>query len=215
MDDIHYLEPSQIHAIIDAVPSVSKYPERDMLLLEVMWQTGARVGEATTLLPEHVGTTSIVLKNLKQRKRIRTSDGTYLKIHDVNAIKEVEVSEELCLKVKDYCREHELQTGQWVFPSNRTKSKPLARWYVWDMLNKASEHAQVFVFGKKNPTTGGKFKGAYPHMFRHSCAVHLLDKTDNVELVRIHLGHSRITTTQGYAHIKPDKVRKTIKNIEW
>ena len=142
-------------------------------------------------------------------------DGKYVKEHDPNAIKEVEVSEALCTKVKEYCKENNILPGQWVFPSNHTKSKPIARWYVWDIMNKASEHAQVFVFGKKNPATGGIFKGAYPHMLRHSCAVHLLDATDNVELVRVHLGHSRITTTQGYAHIKPEKLKRSIKNIEW
>lgn len=215
MDDIHYLEPVQIHAIIDAIPSVSKHAERDMLLFEVMWQTGARVGEATTLLPERVGMTSLVLKNLKQRKRVRKADGKYVKEHDPNAIKEVEVSEEICNKVKAYCKENNIEPGQWVFPSNHTNSKPIARWYVWDIMNKASEHAQVFVFGKKNPATGGKFKGAYPHLFRHSCACHLLDQTDNIMLVKEHLGHANISTTQGYAHIKTDKVRKTIKNIEW
>jgi len=214
MENIHYLEPTQIHAIIDAIRLVSIHPERDSLLFEVLWQTGARISEATKLVPEHVGQTSIVLNNLKQKKRVKEGN-KYIKVHDPTALKEVEVSEELCNKIREYCKENSIATGQWIFPSNRTKAKPLSRWYAWNIINKASESAQVFVFGKKNPATGGKFKGVYPHMFRHSCAVHLLDKTGNVELVRVHLGHSNLTTTQGYAHIKTEKIKKTIKNVEW
>ena len=214
MDNILYLEPEQVHAIINSIPVVSLHQERDMLLIEVLWQTGARICEVTNLVPEHVGMTSIVLRNLKQKKRIRIDDG-YITVHDPNALKEVEVSEELCDKVKEYCKTNEIFPGQWVFPSNRTKSKPLSRWYAWNIINKASENAQIFVFGKKNIATGGRFKGAYPHIFRHSCAVHLLDSTDNVELVRLHLGHGRLTTTQGYVHIKPEKMKATIKNVEW
>jgi site-specific recombinase XerD len=216
MGDISgYLEPEQIHAIIEALSNVSKRAERDKLFFELMWQSGGRVQEVTTLVPEHIGMSSVVLRNLKQVKRVKDNTGKTIRVHDETAIKEVEISEDLCNRLKEYCKEHKIDIGQWVFPSNRDKKKPLNRWYVWDILTKASESAMVFAFGKRNPRTGGRFKGAYPHLLRHSCAVHLLDKTDNMELVREHLGHSDISTTQIYAKVKSTKMKKSMKDIEW
>lgn len=210
-----YLEPDQIHLIIEALPTVSRHVERDMLMLETLWQSGSRVTEVATLLPERIGMSSLILQNLKQSKRIKDENGKYFRIHDPSATKEVEVSGDLCNRLKNYCKKHDIQPGQWVFPSNRSKSEHIKRGYVWDIINKSSENAMIFTFGKKHPKTGGKFKGAYPHLFRHSCAVHLLDSTDNIELVREHLGHAKITTTQGYAHVKTTKMKNSIRNVKW
>ena len=164
-----YLEIEEIHKIISAVKLVSKHPERDQLLLETMWQTGSRVSEVIHLVPERVGTTSIVLNNLKQ---------------------------------------------EWVFKSSRG-SKSLNRWYVWDLVTRASEKAMIFKFGKKNPKTGGRFKGSFPHLFRHANAQFLLEKTSDIMLVKTQLGHANVSTTQMYAFTKKPKIRAEIKKIQW
>jgi len=208
-----YLEPEQVRAIIDAVPEVSKYPERDQLLIELLWQSGARVTEALTLVPERVGMTSVVLTNLKQKKRVKEGE-KLVKVADRSAIKEVEVSEELCDRLKAFCDKYEIAVGDWVFKA-RNPRKQLSRWYVWDMMTKVSEQARVFKFGKRHPRTGGKFKGAYPHLLRHSNAMYLLDQTENLDLVREHLGHASIVTTQGYARVKGLKMKKAIKEVSW
>ena len=209
-----YLEVIEIHKIIAAVKLVSKNPERDQLLLEVMWQTGGRVSEACQLVPEHVGTTSIVLNNLKQVKRIKGPDEKMIRVHNPDAMKEVEVSVDLCQRIKDFCEKHSIKKGDWIFKSSHG-GKFLNRWYIWDLVTRASEKAQVFKFGKRHPKTGGKFKGAFPHHFRHSLAMFLLEQTSDLDLVRQQLGHSRITTTQIYAYTKTPKIKKAIAAIKW
>ena len=218
-----YLEPEEIRAVINAVPSVSRHTERDQLLFELLWQSGSRVSEALTLAPERIGMTSVVLVNLKQKKPLKDSNGKtvrdekgkVVKVPDTDATKEVEISESLCTRLKGFCVSNNIMPGEWVFKGNRNPKVPLSRWYVWNIMTKASEVAMVFRFGKKNIRTGGRFKGAYPHSFRHSSAMFLLQETSDISLVKEQLGHSSIVTTQGYAFAKRPKIRKAIKNIKW
>jgi site-specific recombinase XerD len=42
-----------------------------------------------------------------------------------------------------------------------------------------------------------------PHMFRHTCATELLEDGFNIEEVRQVLGHSSISVTQVYLHVRP------------
>lgn len=44
-------------------------------------------------------------------------------------------------------------------------------------------------------------KSVHPHTLRHSYATHILEKTDNIELVKDLLGHTNIATTQIYTHL--------------
>ena len=209
-----FLEPEEIRSIIGAVPQVSLHPERDQILLELLWQSGARVSEALTLVPEHIGPSSVILTNLKQFKRVKQGRKS-VRVRDAAAIKEVVVSQQLCDKLKAYCKANGIEPGEWVFPSNRTKAKHLRREYVWEMLGKVSKAVGIFRFGKKNPRTGGRFKGSWPHLLRHSNAMKLLEETGDISIVKEQLGHSMITTTQGYAFARQPKIRKEVSKIQW
>lgn len=210
-----YLEPSEVRAIINAIPQVSRHPERDILLLELMWQSGARVSEAVDLKPERVGLTSLVLRNLKQVKRVKQRDGKFLRVPDDKADKEVEVSGELCRHIKDFCRRNNITRGQYVFQSNRDKTRPLCRKYVHRIMGKASEYAGVFKSGKANPRTGRQYKGAFPHLLRHGNAMLLLEETGDLTIAQEQLGHAVISSTQVYAYAKKPRLKKAIKEINW
>ena len=218
-----FLEPKEIHTIINSVSNISLHPERDVLLFKLMWQSGARVTEAITLLPEHVGKTSVVMHNLKQVKRIRKKEKnkegklvmTTSRLHDANAMKEVEVTEELCKELKKFCIDNKIADGDWVFKANWRPSQHLSRYYVHWILNKASQDAGVIHFGKKHIKTGGRYKGAWPHLFRHSTAMILMDKTSNIRLVQQHMGHANIQTTTIYAQATKGKLREAIDKIDW
>ena len=70
--------------------------------------------------------------------------------------------------------------------------KPLSRIAVFKMVKKAAEKA-------------GLSEKVSPHFLRHSHASHSLQNGASVRLVQATLGHSSITTTEKYLHIRPNE----------
>lgn len=192
-----YLEREEARAIIRAIPDVSLHPERDSLLVEALWQTGGRVTEVLCLMPEQIGLSSMGLVNLKQHS-------------DKVPFKEVEVSQALCERLKAYCRSQGIREGEYVFRPNRRKQGHLSRWHTWWIVGKAARAAGVFKLNRF-----GKFKSAWPHLFRHGNAMLLLDEVGDLTLIRQQLGHSSLLTTQGYLSVRRPKLKKKVSEIQW
>ena len=211
----NWIYPGEVKKIMIAVRNMSNNSERDELFMEVLWETGARVTEALELVPEHVGTTAITFRNLKQVKRIKNPDGKMIRVHDPDALKEVEVSKKLCDDIKAWCDFNKIKKGQWVFAATYGSDKHVNRMYVWRLVTKASERAQVFRLGKNHPRTGAIYRGVGPHTFRHANAMYLLDQTSDMGIVQEQLGHADIRTTQRYAFTERPKIQKKIKEIKW
>ena len=202
-----YVEPQEARSIIVAVRAVSRHPDRDSLLLELLWQSGARVSEALTLVPERVGFTAVGLYNLKQKQQKQTG---------LPPIKEVEISESLCNRLKQYCITYRIKEGDYIFkPNTKSKLPHLSRNYVWWIVNRASEYAKVYKLGRRTTKNIIGYRGAWPHLFRHGNAMKLLEETGDITIVKEQLGHAYISTTQGYAYAKKPRVRKEIAKIEW
>jgi len=214
-----YLEKGEVRTIIEAIPLVSRHIERDVLLIELLWQSGARLTEALELKSGMISSTSVRLRNLKQVKQIINVGRRKKKfIYDQDATKDVEITPQLCQNLVDFCKKNKIDIGEYVFRPNSSSArvvKHLNRQYVWGLLGKASELVNIRKQGKKHPKTGGRAKGAWPHILRHSNAMLLLEETGDIDLVSQQLGHSNIETTRRYAYTKRPKIRKIVASIDW
>ena len=77
--------------------------------------------------------------------------------------------------------------------------------YVLEMVYRASEKSGVYV------QNGRAKKKVHPHILRHTYATELLEEGFGVHEVQQLLGHSDITTTAIYSHVRPVQLAKKIR----
>lgn len=70
----------------------------------------------------------------------------------------------------------------------------------------------VFLIIKELTDRAGVNKKISPHTFRHSFATHLLQNGADLRYIQEMLGHSSITTTEIYTHLKTEELRDVILN---
>lgn len=70
----------------------------------------------------------------------------------------------------------------------------------------------VFLIIKELTDKAGVSKKISPHTFRHSFATHLLQNGADLRYIQEMLGHSSITTTGIYTHLKTEELREVILN---
>ncbi|MBZ5647011.1 MAG: tyrosine recombinase XerD [Acidobacteriia bacterium] len=71
-------------------------------------------------------------------------------------------------------------------------ARQLTRQRVWQMVRAAAT---------------GTGRPASPHMLRHSCATHMVEKGADLRTVQTILGHADIATTQVYTHLALDRLK--------
>lgn len=73
----------------------------------------------------------------------------------------------------------------------------LTRQRVWQMVKDASALS----------------RHASPHMLRHSCATHMVEKGADLRTVQTILGHADISTTQVYTHVALDRLKNVYREF--
>lgn len=97
--------------------------------------------------------------------------------------------EKLIAELQEYVKNH---------PNNvyiLSEKEPLTTRNIQKIIKKASQKAQI----QKKVT---------PHTLRHSFATHLLESGTDIRLIQQLLGHENLNTTQIYAHVSTEQLKK-------
>jgi site-specific recombinase XerD len=149
---------------------------RHRAFLMTVYGAGLRLNEACHLKPEHIES---------QRQQIRVVQGKGNK--DRYTLLSARLLEELRSYWK-WCRPKE-----WLFPSSADPAKPMVDTTAQRIFNRAVERARL-------PDKGGI------HSLRHSFATHLLEAGVEITAVQRLLGHSSLSTTTTYLHVRQERL---------
>ena len=172
----------------------NKHEFRDLTLLCLLYDTGARVQELANLIVADV--------NLNTFATIKLSGkGGKSRI--------VPIMEQTTSILKLYISEMELNhihKRNCLLFTNRMNAKLTTAGIAY-IINKYAERARL-----KNPLIIPD--SISPHCFRHSKAMHLLQSDINLVYIRDFLGHTDIKTTEIYARADAETKRKALLNAK-
>jgi integrase/recombinase XerD len=178
-----------VSLLIESTPIDTPVGLRDRALLEMLYATGARVSEATSLSVDDVrpdGMRDIITLTGKGNKQRVVPLGTYAR----DAIETYLVRGRPALSAKGDGSPH-LFLG--------ARGKPLSRQNAFLIIRAAAERA-------------GLTAVISPHTLRHSCATHLLRGGADIRVVQEMLGHSSVATTQIYTLVTKDALTEAYRS---
>ena len=179
---VEVLQPDDIELLLDQSSPETSVEIRDQAMWELLYATGLRVGELSSLKLRDVdfGSSSISVIGKGQKERV------------------VLFGEKASTALRDYLKvRNSFRKGadpEYVFLNLRgnrlteTRIRQVLRAYV----------------RKK-----GLYKKVSPHTLRHTFATHLLTSGADLRFIQELLGHSSLSTTQKYAHLDIDQLLKT------
>ncbi len=169
---ISYLEPEEARAIITGVDPSAPHGVRDHALLLLLYNSGARVSEVLGVRPRAL--------RLDRTRQVRfQGKGGKERICPLWP----ETAAALRPIVKTNSGDESIFRNARGFPLTRDGVAYLIRKYV----RRASE---------KLPHL--RTRRVTPHVFRHSCAVALLQAGNDLTVIRDYLGHASVATTNRY-----------------
>jgi site-specific recombinase XerD len=174
-----FLERDEIESTLSVLPAEGRHALRDRTLLVFLYNTGARVQEASDLRVSDVHfdpTPRVHLHGKGDKWRICP-----LWSETAELIKRL-VSERASAAASD----HPVFVG--------AKDAALTRFGIYKIIRRHTKHIV-----KLRPN--GRLKAVSPHLWRHSTAVHLLEAGVEVNVIRAWLGHASLETTNRYAEI--------------
>lgn len=172
---VAYLEPEQVHAILTRPDQRTWAGRRDRALLLFLYNTGARVSEALALEPGDIQGTALRPRHVRVRGKGNKERYCPLWPETASALRRV---------IADGSA-----NATCVFRNARGGA--LTRDGAAYVLSK-----YVRLAATEMPAL--RRQRVTPHVFRHSCAVALLQAGVDVTVIRDYLGHASVATTGRY-----------------
>lgn len=184
-----YLEPEEIRHVITQPDRSSSSGCRDHALLIFLYNTGARVSEALGVRVEHLSLTTprhVRLFGKGRKERI------------------CPLWRETASALQHLVEIQDAQPCDWLFRNHG--GSQLSRDGVAYILKK-----YALLAARDMPTF--RRRHVTPHMFRHSCAVALLQAGVDITVIRDYLGHASISTTSRYVSTNLQMKRDALEHF--
>ena len=182
------LAEDEVAALLDSIPGVTAIDLRDRALLELLYGTGARVSEVVGIglgdLDFDEGLILVTGKGSKQRL--------------------VPMGSTLTSALRDYLGER----GRETFPDARKDS----RLFLNARGGALSRQGVDLIIDKRALPVGIERSRISAHVFRHSCATHMLAHGADIRVVQELLGHVSISTTQIYTAVAVTSLKREYHN---
>jgi len=185
---VSYLSLDEIKILFSLPNKNIKQEYRDLTMLVILYDTGARVQELIDL----------------KLQQVRLNSKPIVYLHGKgNKTRIVPISNDTANIIKKYITDNAITSPTDNLFKNK-QQKPLTRAGVNYVLNK-----YIKIGRKQNPNFFQKTVS--PHCMRHSKAMHLLEAGVNLIYIRDFLGHVSVTTTEVYAKTNPELKRKFLE----
>jgi integrase/recombinase XerD len=189
---VEHLTPEAIKLLLEQPDKSTPKGRRDLTLLSVLYDCGARVQELIDIRAGDVTLGSSAVITL-------TGKG--------NKMRKVPIMKNTTALLQNYIIEHELDKP-W------KNEYPL---FANNQHHKLTREGVAYIVSK-HATSARKASKIIPskvnvHMLRHSKAMHLLQAGVNLVYIRDFLGHVDIKTTEVYARADTETKRKAIENV--
>jgi len=188
---VHYMTVEGIKFLLEQIPANTKEGRRNLSLLALLYDSGARVNEIIDLSPSSLNLNKpcyITLLGKGNKKRI------------------VPLQNEQVRLLVSYMKENHLDNPAYnqrpLFANNR--GEKLTNSGVTYILNLYANNARIL----KPELIPEKIS---PHTLRHSKAMHLLQSGVNLVYIRDILGHVSIQTTEIYARADSKQKREALE----
>jgi site-specific recombinase XerD len=185
------LTVEEVAAILAVPDSATMLGARDKALLQIMYNTGARVQELadltmTDLRFECPATVTLTGKGNKTRV--------------------IPLWQETVEHIRHYMalRTEAGTESEYIFLNN--KGEPITRFGIGRRLEKHAKTA-----AKQYPSL--RNRRITPHVIRHTTALHLIEAGNDIFIVKDWLGHVDIKTTSQYVEISIDRKRKALEKM--
>ena len=189
---VDYLSHEAVKLLLAQPDKHTAKGRRDLTLMSVLYDTGARVQE---------------LIDIKVRDVILQEPATITLFGKGNKIRRVPIMKNTLALLQAYIAEHRLDQLS-------RNEEPL---FINNQHHKLTKEGISFIIAKytqfaRQISTIIPIK-IKPHMLRHSKAMHLLQAGINLIYIRDFLGHVDIKTTEIYAKADTETKRKAIENL--
>jgi integrase/recombinase XerD len=180
------LTPEEVGRILDAPDVNTKKGIRDKAILETFYSTGIRLEEMSRLTVHDVDLSGYVRVNRGKGAKDRVVP--------------------LGVKAAE-CVRHYLQDVRALWCRDNPDERAL--WLSWRWPHQPVKKQIIQVTVRQYAKAVGITKQASPHVWRHTCATHLVGNGANIAYAQLLLGHRTLRTTQIYTRVSVPEIKVT------